>query len=94
MAITAECRTEDVTPLAEQLVRALEKLDSGDKEITLDFSSVRRLEGCALSVLANLAAKAETKSMKPVLCDVSPDVYKVLKLLDLTPCFSFVNRGN
>jgi anti-anti-sigma regulatory factor len=78
----------------EHLVQALqdagEKLNSADGEVVLDFSSVRRIEPSALGALEKLAGTADDKAVKVVLRGVNVDVYKVLKLVKLTPRFSFL----
>ena len=78
----------------EHLVQALqdagEKLNSADGEVVLDFSSVRRIEPSALRALEKLAGTADDKGVKVVLRGVNVDVYKVLKLVKLTPRFSFL----
>ena len=78
----------------EHLVQALqdagEKLNSADGEVVLDFSSVRRIEPSALRAMEKLAGTADDKAVKVVLRGVNVDVYKVLKLVKLTPRFSFL----
>jgi len=78
----------------EHMVQALqdagEKLNSADGEVVLDFSSVRRIEPSALRTLEKLAGTADDKAVKVVLRGVNVDVYKVLKLVKLTPRFSFL----
>lgn len=77
---------ERVVPALQE---ALEKLASADGELALDFASVRRVDSAALGALEKLACAAESKAVKVVLRGVNVDVYKVLKLLNLTPRFSF-----
>ncbi len=73
------------------LQEALEKLDGGEGEVVLDFSSVHRIDPSALRAMENLAGTAGDKAAKVVLRGVHVDVYKVLKLMKLTPRFSFLN---
>ena len=77
--------------LAHALQQASEKLDSAEGELILDFSSVRRIDLGGLAAIEKLASQVEGKSLKVVLRGVNVDVYKVLKLVKLTPRFSFVN---
>lgn len=79
----------------ERVVPALqeagEKLDGGEGEAVLDFSSVRRIDSRALRAMEEFAHTAETKGVKVALRGVNVDVYKVLKLVKLTRQFAFVN---
>ena len=78
----------------ESVVQALretgEKLDSVEGEVALDFSSVRRIDPSALRAMEKLAGAADDKAVKVVLCGVDVKVYKVLKLVNLAPRFSFL----
>jgi anti-anti-sigma regulatory factor len=73
----------------ELLQEALAKLDSAGGELILDFSSVRRIGTGAIGSMERLAVAAEDKAVKVALRGVNIDVYKVLKLVNLTPRFSF-----
>lgn len=74
------------------ILQGIEKsLDRSQGEVVIDFSSVTRLDGVALRSLVEFAKKAETASVKVILCGVNVDVYKVLVLMKLTSRFSFVN---
>jgi len=73
----------------ELLQDALAKLDSAGGELILDFSSVRRIGPAAIGAMVKLATAAEAKAVKVALIGVNIDVYKVLKLVNLTPRFSF-----
>lgn len=79
----------------ERLVLALQEaggnLDSTQGEVVLDFSSVRRLDSSALRAMEDFAGVADEKAIRVVLRGVNVDVYKVLKLVNLTRGFSFVN---
>jgi len=81
--------TED--NVAPALQEAGEKLDSAGGEVVLDFESVRRIDSRGLRAMAEFASLAEKNGVKVVLHGVSVDVYKVLKLVQLTPRFSFVS---
>lgn len=70
------------------LQEALEKVDGAGGEMTLDFSSVLRLDPSALRAIENLAGTVDGKG-KIALHGVNIDVYKVLKLTQLTRRFSF-----
>jgi anti-anti-sigma regulatory factor len=71
------------------LQEAGEKLDGAEGEVVLDFVSVRRIDSSALRAIEELASKAGQKGMKVALCGVNIDIYKVLKLVKLTPRFTF-----
>ncbi len=75
--------------VVETLQEAVEKLDTADTGITLDFSSVRRMDAAALGALEKLASAAEAKPVKAVIRGVNVDVYKVLKLLKIARRFAF-----
>ncbi len=81
----------DETRVAPFLQEAGERLTGAEGEVVLDFSSVRRVDSAALQALEQLAGRAEEKSVKVALRGVNVDVYKVLKLVKLTRCFSFLH---
>ena len=81
----------DAERLAHSVHQACENLDSAEREVALDFSSVRRIDPSALRAMEKLAGAADDKAVKVVLRGVNVDVYKVLKLVNLTPRFSFLN---
>ncbi|MBZ5681516.1 MAG: hypothetical protein LAO24_15560 [Acidobacteriia bacterium] len=80
----------------ERVVPALreagEKLNGDGGEVLLDFSCVSRIVPSAVKAMENFARLADDRAVKVVLRDVNVDVYKVLKLVKLTPRFSFVSR--
>lgn len=63
-----------------------------NSEIVLDFSSVRRIAPRALEDLQTLADLAREKAITIVLRGINIDLYRTLKLLDLTRHFSFRNE--
>jgi len=69
---------------------ALEKLNAAGDEVILDFSSVGRIDPSALRALESLAATADKKAAKVALRGVNVEVYRVLKLMQLAPRFSFL----
>jgi anti-anti-sigma regulatory factor len=74
----------------DELVReALANLDGAPGDLILDFTSVRRIGPDAIGSMEKLAAAAEAKTVKVALRGVNIEVYKVLKLVNLTPRFSF-----
>ena len=89
MAITAECIEIETRRAVPALEEALQKLDTADREMVLDLSSLQRMDAGGLRALEALAAAAEKKSIKLGLRGVSVEVYKVLKLMKLAPRFSF-----
>jgi anti-anti-sigma regulatory factor len=68
---------------------AVEKVNSGEGELVLDFSGVPRIDSSVVRALEELAGLAGDRSVKVVLCAVNMDIYRVLKLLKLTQRFSF-----
>ena len=69
---------------------AIAKVNSGQSEVILDFSSVRRIDTNMVGALEELAGLADGKSVKVVLRAVNTDVYRVFKQLKLTQRFTFV----
>jgi anti-anti-sigma regulatory factor len=76
--------------VARALQQASEKLDSGNGEAVLDFSSVCRIDSAAVSAMEEFVGVAERRGVKLALRGVNVDVYKVLKLAKLAPRFSFL----
>jgi anti-anti-sigma regulatory factor len=79
----------DGESVAPGLAEALEKIDSSGGELVLDFSSVRRIDSCALRVLEKLAGTADAKTVKVMLRGANVEIYKALKLAKLAPSISF-----
>lgn len=77
-----------VTATVDQAAR---KLDSAEKEVVLDFSSVRRISASDVRQLEEFAHAADEKKVKVLLRGVNVDIYKALKLTRLTREFWFVN---
>lgn len=71
------------------LEQAGKQIDGGANEITVDFSSVRRIDTSHVRRMVELAHRE--KGAKIVLRGVNVDVYKTLKLLKLTNHFSFAS---
>jgi anti-anti-sigma regulatory factor len=69
---------------------AIEKVNRGESEVILDFSSVPRIDSHGVGALEELAGLADGKSVKVVLRAVNTDIYRVLKQLKLTRRFTFV----
>ncbi|HET7873330.1 MAG TPA: STAS domain-containing protein [Terriglobales bacterium] len=90
MAMIALQHRIDGERVVPSLDEAREKLDSADGEMILDFSSVCRIDAGALRAMEELAASAGDKGVRLVLRSASTDVYRVLKLMKLTPRFSFL----
>jgi anti-anti-sigma regulatory factor len=80
----------DPDGVAHALEQARENMNGTGGEVVLDFSSVHRIDPCALRAMESLAAAADNKDAKIVLRGVNVDIYKVLKLTKLAPRFSFL----
>jgi len=91
MAMIAEWVRIDGERVVQALQDAGEKLDTGDGEVILDFSSVHRIDPGAVRAMEKLADMADDKTVKIVLRGVNIEIYKVLKLVRLTRRFSFVS---
>lgn len=72
------------------LEKALEKLAASESEMVLDLTPVHRVDAEALRLMEKLAGAAGEKAVKVVLRGVNVGIYKTLKLVKLTPRFSFV----
>jgi anti-anti-sigma regulatory factor len=70
---------------------AANSLDRADSELVIDCSALERLDPRAIANLEALANKADEHQVKVVLHGVRVGVYKVLRLVRLTPRFSFTN---
>ena len=91
MAMMAVWLKIDEKRVVPELQEAAEKLDSAEVEVSLDFSSVLRIDASGLMALEEFAGVADDKGVKVALRGVNVSVYKVLKLVKLTSRFSFVN---
>ena len=67
---------------------AVEKVNAAEGGVVLDFSGVPRIDSSVVRALEELAALADDRSVKVMLRAVNMDIYRVLKLLKLTPRFS------
>ena len=88
IAVLRKVDNQNVVSALEEVQKSLNRAQG---EVVLDFSSVARVDGIALSSLVELANKAEAASVKVILRGVNVNVYKVLILMKLTSRFSFVN---
>lgn len=79
----------DEQRLVLALEQAAKQLDDGASDITVDFTSVRRMDASHVTRMEDLARRE--KGVKIVLRGVNVDVYKALKLLKLTNHFLFVS---
>lgn len=81
----------DEERMAQALQEAGKKLDSVEGEVTLDFSSVQRIDPSGVNAMQEFASLADGRGVKVVLRGVNVNVYKVLKLVRLGTRFSFVS---
>jgi ABC-type transporter Mla MlaB component len=77
--------------LVQSLQQVGAELDSAQGAVTLNFSSVYRIDSGALTALGRLAGIAEEKAVKVALRSVNVDIYKVLKLARVSTRFAFVS---
>ncbi len=91
MATMAVWLKIDEERAVQALQEARETLDSGEGDLLLDFSSMRRIEPSALKVMEGFAGIADGKGVKVILRGVNVDVYRVFKLVKLASRFSFVS---
>lgn len=90
MAITPTIVNIDQQRITATLDQAAKKLGSSE-QVVLDFSSVRRLNASDVKLLEDFARVANEKKIKVLLRGVNVDIYKALKLTQLTGEFWFVN---
>lgn len=81
----------DEQRLAAVLDQASKQLETAKHEVVLDFSSIRRIRASDVSQLEEIARAAEVGEIKIALRGVDVDIYKTLKLMNLTPKFLFVD---
>ena len=91
MATIAVWQKLDEEHAVAVLEQAAEKLDSVNGEIVLDFAGIRQIHSPVLQQLQKFAALADEKRVKVILHGVNIDVYRVLKLVNLSTRFSFVS---
>ncbi len=70
---------------------AVEQLAGAADEMLLDFRAVPRIDANAIRALEELSGMADERSVRVLLCAVNMDIYKVLKLLNLSARFHFVS---
>lgn len=68
---------------------AVEKINSGEREVTLDFGAVLRIDVDMVQALEQLAGLADARSAAVQLRAVNADIYRVLKQLKLAQQFAF-----
>ncbi len=77
--------------VAGELEEACDRLYTAEGEVVLDFAAVQRIDPAALEAMEELADRADELGIRLVLRGVNVEVYKVLKLVKLTPHFLFVS---
>jgi len=87
-AISIVSRVDDVNPL-HLLEEASSKLATADGEVTIDFSSVCRVDAQVIQRLEELASQADVKGVRVALRGVGVDLYKVFKLVKLSSRIAF-----
>jgi anti-anti-sigma regulatory factor len=90
MATIALMLRVDGERAVQDVEEAREKLAQAHGELVLDFSSVTRLDPSVVRAMQTLTGKAEEAKVRVVLRGVNVDLYKVLKLANLAPRFSFM----
>lgn len=77
--------------VAETLKAVCGGLPSNSSDVLLDFFLVQSLDPMAIKELEDLAEAAKLASVKVILRGVNVEIYKVLKLSDLTDKFLFIS---
>ena len=75
--------------VASALREAVAELANIKGEAVLDFSSVCRIDPSALQAMEEFVGAADNKGVKIILRGVNINIYKVLKLVNLSLRFSF-----
>jgi len=91
MSMTVVLLKIDEERIVQALQETVDKLDSVEDEVVLDFTSVRRIGSSALKGMEDFASMAENKGVRVVLCGVNVGIYKVLKLVNLSSRFFFAS---
>ena len=91
MANVADWLKVDSEQVAQSLQEAARKLESADRELVLDFSSVARIDAPALAILHAMSEASTSKGLKITLRGVNVDIYKVLLLAGVSSHFVFLN---
>lgn len=85
LSITGRIDTA-TAPVLEQAIN--KEIDSGQRRILLNFSSVSYISSGGLRVLLATAKKLKTPGDKFAICGLCAEVLKVLKLAGFTSIFS------
>ncbi len=91
MATIADWLKVDPGRTAQNLNDAVQKLESAQGELVVDFSAVHRIDADSLRAMEKLTEAAGERKVKLVLKGVGVDVYKVFKLANLTSRFSCIS---
>jgi anti-anti-sigma regulatory factor len=89
MATNAVWVKVDGERVVKAFEEAREKLANAHDEVVVDFSSVHRIDSSALRAMEDIAEAGDGQGTKVVLRGVNINIYKVLKLMKLTPRFAF-----
>jgi anti-anti-sigma regulatory factor len=90
MAANAVFLKVEADGITQTLREFLVELPGVRNEAVLDLSSIQRLDAKHLEIMKDIAATAEAKRLKVILCGVNVKIYKVLKLARLTQRFVIV----
>lgn len=77
--------------VAETLKELCGCLSPNGSDMLLDFFLVQSIDPAAIEGLEQLAEAAKLASVKVILRGVNVEIYKVMKLSDLTDKFLFIN---
>ena len=90
MTPVAEWIKINETSVAADLDAAREKLNGADSELVLDWIAVPRIDTAGLTALEKLASAAGDKKIKLVFRGLNIDIYRVLKLANLSGRFTLL----
>ena len=76
---------QDIRGLQESLNSLLDQMD--DIRLVLDFCNVEFLSSAVLGLLIRLSKRIHERDGKLTLCSISPKIYEVFKITQLTKVF-------
>ena len=76
---------QDIRGLQESLNSVLDQMD--DIRLVLDFCNVEFLSSAVLGLLIRLSKRIQERNGKLTLCSISPKIYEVFKITQLTKVF-------
>ncbi len=83
---------KDIRALQESVMSVIEQAD--DIQLVLDFGQVVFLSSAVLGLLIRISKRISEKGGKLSLCNISPKIYEVFKITQLTKIFDIQKDVN